>query len=108
MVGMVIIVFFVLLSLFANVVAPRNPIEQQQREAISAAGFYGRLISIRQLIRASSLGTDYLGRDVLSRVIYGSRVSLVCRPAADHRHCALSVSRSAWLPGSSAARPTTS
>lgn len=74
-VGMVIIAFFVLLSVFANFIAPRNPLEQnsgmQYRPAVFMDGYLNKEADPR-----FPLGTDYLGRDVLSRVIYGSRVSL--------------------------------
>ena len=54
------------------------------------------------------LGTDYLGRDVLSRTIYGSRVSLIAGLLPTivivlHRRRGRRD-----LPGSSAARRTTS
>jgi oligopeptide transport system permease protein len=75
MVGLVIIIFFVLLSVFANVIAPRNPLEQnsgkQYLPPVFNSGFLNKTADPRFI-----LGTDYLGRDVLSRVIYGSRVSL--------------------------------
>lgn len=75
MVGLVIIIFFVLLSVFANFVAPRNPLEQnsgkQYLPPVFNSGFLNKTADPRFI-----LGTDYLGRDVLSRVIYGSRVSL--------------------------------
>jgi ABC-type dipeptide/oligopeptide/nickel transport system permease subunit len=75
-VGMVIIGFFILLSLFANVVAPRNPLEinsgMQFRPPVFMDGYLNKKADARFFF-----GTDYLGRDVLSRVIYGSRVSLI-------------------------------
>ncbi len=73
--GMVIIAFFLLLAVFANVIAPRNPLEQnsgkQYLPPVFMDGFLNKAADPRFI-----LGTDYLGRDVLSRVIYGSRVSL--------------------------------
>lgn len=59
-----------LASLFANFLAP-NSYEEQFREAASAPP------SPRFL-----LGTDELGRDRFSRLLYGSRVSLMLAPAA--------------------------
>jgi oligopeptide transport system permease protein len=74
-VGMVIIAFFVLMSIFANFIAPRNPLEQnsgmQYRPPVFMDGYLNKAADPRFIF-----GTDYLGRDVLSRVIYGSRVSL--------------------------------
>ena len=73
--GMVIIAFFVLLSVFANVVAPRNPLEQNSGKQFLPPVFVGTY-QTKQADPRFIFGTDYLGRDVLSRVIYGSRVSL--------------------------------
>lgn len=64
-VSAVIIILFVLAAIFAPVVAPYDPAKQD-------------LVNRLQLPSAKHwLGTDELGRDVLSRIIYGARVSLV-------------------------------
>ncbi len=63
-VGLVIIVFFVLMAFFANYIAPYSPTKQIITNALKPP-------SAQYL-----LGTDELGRDILSRVIYGSQVSL--------------------------------
>jgi peptide/nickel transport system permease protein len=66
-----IIVGFVLIALFANVLAPYDP-------EIGALG--DRFRPPAWEARGSAqhlLGTDHLGRDVLSRLIFGSRVSLM-------------------------------
>jgi peptide/nickel transport system permease protein len=66
----------VLVAAAAPLLAPQDPIRQNLRGRLTAptwAGSDGR---------AHALGTDHLGRDVLSRVIYGSRVSLVIGFAA--------------------------
>lgn len=57
-------------SLFAGFLAP-NSYEEQFREAASAPPSHRFL-----------LGTDDLGRDRFSRLLYGSRVSLLLAPAA--------------------------
>lgn len=60
----------------APLLAPYDPIRQSLRTRLAAptlAGPDGK---------AHLLGTDHLGRDVLSRMIYGSRVSLVVGFAA--------------------------
>jgi peptide/nickel transport system permease protein len=65
MVGLVFIVFFVLLALFAPWVAPHDPLQTSWsavRKAPSAQYLFG---------------TDEIGRDVLSRVIWGTRASLL-------------------------------
>lgn len=64
-VSAVIIILFILAAIFAPVVAPYDPAKQD-------------LVNRLQLPSAKHwLGTDELGRDVLSRIIYGARVSLV-------------------------------
>ncbi|MDO4324628.1 MAG: ABC transporter permease [bacterium] len=64
-VSAVIIILFILAAIFAPLVAPYDPAKQD-------------LVNRLQLPSAKHwLGTDELGRDVLSRIIYGARVSLV-------------------------------
>ena len=65
MIGLAIIVIFIISAIFAPVLAPYNPNEQNVMN------------SLRQPGGAHLLGTDALGRDILSRVIYGSRTSLL-------------------------------
>lgn len=70
-IGMVLIVGLVFMALAAPLLAPYDPGAQDLRArlqppAISEKGSWSHV-----------LGTDHLGRDVLSRVIYGSRVSLL-------------------------------
>jgi ABC-type dipeptide/oligopeptide/nickel transport system permease subunit len=63
--GAVIIVLFVLCALLAPLIAPHDPVAQT--------------IADRKLPLFSPghpLGTDDLGRDLLSRIIFGSRISL--------------------------------
>src|SRR5574341_1239731 len=63
-VGAGIVLVFVLLAVLAPVVAPYNPIQ-------------GNLNDRLQSFSAPHwLGTDELGRDLLSRILYGARVSL--------------------------------
>ena len=65
MVGLVIVMFFVLIALFAPLVAPYDPIATSWsavRKAPSMAYWFG---------------TDEIGRDVLSRVVWGARASLM-------------------------------
>ena len=73
--GIVIIVFFVLMSIFANVIAPRNPLELNSGKSYLPPVFNSGFLN-KQADPRFIFGTDYLGRDVLSRVIYGSRVSM--------------------------------
>ena len=60
----VFLVLFVILSLLAPVISPYDPNQM------------ALLSKLKGPSSAHWLGTDYLGRDVLSRLIYGGRVSL--------------------------------
>ncbi|MES2190665.1 MAG: ABC transporter permease [Pseudomonadota bacterium] len=65
MLGLVIVVFFVVLAVFASSIAPYDPIATSWsavRKAPSAQYLFG---------------TDEIGRDVLSRVVWGARASLL-------------------------------
>jgi len=62
--GLAIIILFALLALFAPLVSPADPIAQDLDARLLAPS------------RAHLLGTDDLGRDLLTRIIYGGRVSL--------------------------------
>jgi ABC-type dipeptide/oligopeptide/nickel transport system permease subunit len=66
MAGAAIILVFVIGALFAPLLAPHDPVEQAIRDRQQAPFTPGHL-----------LGTDELGRDILSRIIYGARISLV-------------------------------
>jgi peptide/nickel transport system permease protein len=67
--GMVLIVLFVLVAVFAPLLAPYDP--QQQDLSIIRPGVYPGP-SAEHL-----LGVDQLGRDILSRILYGARSSLL-------------------------------
>ncbi|ANS75531.1 peptide ABC transporter permease [Paenibacillus yonginensis] len=64
MLGLVIIGLFILLAIFAPLIAPYDFKEQQLMDRLKAPS--GK----------HWLGTDDLGRDLFSRVIYGARISL--------------------------------
>ena len=68
--GFVVVVVFVLTALGAPLVAPDNPVKTNLRQRLAPP-----MASIQD--QASVLGRDQLGRDILSRIIYGSRVTLV-------------------------------
>lgn len=57
--------FFVLMALFAPLIATQDPAEMDMMNTLAG-------ISAQHL-----LGTDMYGRDLFSRIVYGSRVSLV-------------------------------
>jgi peptide/nickel transport system permease protein len=60
--GTLLVGGFIALALAASVIAPFDPLAQPSRRLQAPGG-------------AHRLGTDEFGRDVLSRIIYGSRVS---------------------------------
>ena len=65
MLGLGVVVFFVVLALLAPTIAPHDPLQtswSEVRKAPSAAHLFG---------------TDEIGRDVTSRVIWGARASLL-------------------------------
>jgi peptide/nickel transport system permease protein len=63
--GLVIVGALALAAVLAPVLAPRSPTAQDITNALAAPGASGHL-----------LGTDHLGRDVLSRLLYGARTDL--------------------------------
>ena len=65
MLGLVIVVFFIAIALFAPSIAPQDPLETSWSAVRKAP-------SVQYLF-----GTDEIGRDVLSRVIWGARASLM-------------------------------
>jgi dipeptide transport system permease protein len=69
--GVIIMMLVIIVAIFAEAVAPHSPI-QQFREALLAPPFWAEGGSLR-----FPLGTDDIGRDILSRVIFGARLSLI-------------------------------
>jgi dipeptide transport system permease protein len=69
--GLVVIVVLILLALFADFVAPHSPILTNSA-AFLKPPFWQQGGSI-----AYPLGTDAIGRDILSRLIHGARLSLL-------------------------------
>ncbi|PLS85355.1 MAG: diguanylate cyclase [Actinobacteria bacterium] len=69
--GTVIMALFVLVAIFAPILAPYDPIAGQNLTEKFAGPS-----------AAHPLGQDELGRDVLSRIIYGARISLTAGLAA--------------------------
>ncbi|MBS1678922.1 MAG: ABC transporter permease [Actinobacteria bacterium] len=63
--GCVIFGTMLLIAALASVIAPFNPDTQDIPHALTAPGVEGHL-----------LGTDQLGRDVLSRLLYGARIDI--------------------------------
>jgi peptide/nickel transport system permease protein len=63
-IGAVIVALLLLVALFADVLAPQSPIASDQTHTFERPSV------------DYPLGTDQLGRDMLSRIIHGSRISL--------------------------------
>jgi peptide/nickel transport system permease protein len=64
-IGLVVLLILVIAAIFANQLSPYDPYEQNMNEALAVP-------SSQHL-----LGTDLLGRDMLSRMIYGARTALM-------------------------------
>jgi peptide/nickel transport system permease protein len=64
-IGLVLIILLILTAIFAPWLAPYNPYKMDIANKLAAPGWQ------------HLLGTDMLGRDVLSRIIYGSQTSLM-------------------------------
>ncbi len=65
MVGTILVAIFLFIALFAPLIAPYDPIKQDLNNILQPPS------------KAHPFGTDTLGRDILSRVIYGARISLI-------------------------------
>src|SRR5579863_10609295 len=63
--GVVLVVIFVILALFAPWIAPQDPASIHLPERLDPPS------------RAHWFGTDELGRDILSRTVYGARISML-------------------------------
>ncbi|MBW2120456.1 MAG: ABC transporter permease [Deltaproteobacteria bacterium] len=79
-IGLLIVVFWVFVAVFAPVLTPYTPTYQDWKAPNQGPS------------RAHPLGTDELGRDLWSRLIYGARVVLVVLPVAE----------GTWIPGGTA------
>ena len=67
-IGLVIVLFWVVVAILAPVIAPHDPLAQDS-SAINSGP------SARY-----PLGTDHMGRDILSRLVYGTRTILILAP----------------------------
>jgi peptide/nickel transport system permease protein len=76
LVGLAVMVAVVLTALFAAVLSPFDPVEQNIGDRLRPPGWRddgGRL---------HPLGTDHLGRDLLARMVFGARPALLVGAAA--------------------------
>jgi peptide/nickel transport system permease protein len=65
MIGLSITLALVFIAIFAPILAPHDPITQELTRRLLPPGTPGNI-----------LGTDDFGRDILSRILYGSRITL--------------------------------
>ena len=65
LIGALVTILILLVAILAPWITPYDPLAQDP------------LIRLEGLNAAHKLGTDDFGRDVLSRIIYGSRISLI-------------------------------
>jgi len=65
MIGLWILIFLIFVAIAAPLLAPHDPFEQTLANRLQGLNTDGHI-----------LGTDSLGRDILSRLIYGSRITL--------------------------------
>ena len=79
-VGLAIVIFWIAVAMFAPLLTPYTPYEQDWKAPNQGPS------------KEHILGTDELGRDLWSRLIYGARVVLVILP----------VSENLWIPGGTA------
>ena len=71
-IGLMIVLFWVLVAIFAPLLTPYSPTAQDYKAQNAAPS------------AAHILGTDDLGRDIWSRLLYGARVVLVMLPIGEH------------------------
>jgi peptide/nickel transport system permease protein len=69
--GLVVFAAVVLAAILAPVLAPFDPLAQDLGQRLKPPGWVG------PNGRAHWLGTDHLGRDILARILFGSRIALV-------------------------------
>jgi peptide/nickel transport system permease protein len=74
--GMLVVAAVLLAAALAPLVSPFDPLEQDIGQRLREPGWQD------EQGRVHPLGTDHLGRDILARIIFGSRIALVVGLAA--------------------------
>jgi peptide/nickel transport system permease protein/dipeptide transport system permease protein len=69
--GMVTVIIFAFIAIFAPLLAPHDPLEQSLYDKLKPP-IWDKEGNIKNI-----LGTDDFGRDILSRLIYGARISMM-------------------------------
>lgn len=75
--GMIVIAFFLFVAIFAPYLAPHDPLKIHSGKSFLPPAWVEESATGKSGDPAYFFGTDTLGRDVLSRVIYGARVSMI-------------------------------
>ncbi len=75
--GMVVVALFFLIAAFAPLLSPHNPLQMNSGKDYLPPSWVEKASNGKAGESDFLLGTDTLGRDVLSRVIYGARVSMI-------------------------------
>jgi peptide/nickel transport system permease protein len=82
-VSIVILVALVVGAVFAPLIAPQDPIYSALRDRNAPPTWYANWYEENpKVTQRYVLGADHLGRDLLSRVIYGSRISMIVAATA--------------------------
>lgn len=76
LVGLIVIALAALIALFAPLLAPYDPLEQHNADGLMEP-IWTRFFGSKFTNPAYVFGSDSLGRDILSRLMYSSRVSLI-------------------------------
>ena len=63
-IGLYVVIIFIILAIVAPLISPFNPVEQNMSERLQSPSL------------SHIFGTDEFGRDIFSRVLYGTRISL--------------------------------
>ena len=69
--GLAVVAIVILTAVFAPALSPFDPLEQDISQRLKEPGWQDARG------RTHLLGTDHLGRDILARIIYGSRIALM-------------------------------
>ena len=71
--GFLIVLFWVLVAIFADFISPFDPLQQVAPLAKPGTEVGGKVLYF---------GADFLGRDILSRIIFGTQTVMIWAPAA--------------------------
>lgn len=77
MVGLIVIGLFALVALFAPLIAPYSPVQQSAKNSLRQPAWVQTGAANTRGRPEHLLGTDAIGRDIFSQLLYGTRVSLI-------------------------------